>query len=125
MKYCILFGLVTLASTQFLGRQRQFNRPASGPAVDANQGGSLYHYSWLHDGGREYVHSGVVAYCNRLGGGWAPVSIESAEENNFVSGVIASHRLNWIWTGGVRAGSGWRWLSGGSFRGINWSHTGG
>ncbi|KAK7083539.1 hypothetical protein SK128_019587, partial [Halocaridina rubra] len=93
--------------------------------VDGKFGGSEYHYSWLHDGRRNYVHTQAVSYCSRLGADWAPVSIESEDENAFISGVIGSHRLNWIWTGGQKAGSGWRWPSQGSFNGFGWSHTGG
>ncbi|KAK7008558.1 Lectin C-type domain [Halocaridina rubra] len=141
MKLFLLLGLVALASAQFFrGPQGFRSRPSpsrsggsrggggrgggGGGGVDGTNGGSEYHYSWRHDGGRKYVHSGAVGYCNSLGGGWGPVSIESSGESSFINGVISSNRQEYIWTGGVKAGSGWRWLNGGGFSGLNWSHTG-
>ncbi|KAK7075796.1 Lectin C-type domain, partial [Halocaridina rubra] len=143
MKLLLVLGFLSAASAQFFsGFRRPFffnrGRPTPSPStlsssssntgeavVDETRGDSEYHYSWLHDGFREYPHSRAVSYCKGLGSEWAPVSIETTEENNYVTGVVGSHRLNWIWTGGQRAGAGWRWPSGNAFSGLGWSHTGG
>ncbi|XP_064084331.1 asialoglycoprotein receptor 2-like isoform X2 [Macrobrachium nipponense] len=138
MKYFLLLTLVAVASAQFFNRRPQQGfrqRPSQGfrggsggrnaGGADGSNGGSEYHYSWLHDGGRKYVHGQAVGYCNALGGGWGPVAIESGGENSFINGVISSHRQEYIWTGGVKQGAGWSWINGGPFSGLNWSHTGG
>ncbi|KAK7074782.1 Lectin C-type domain [Halocaridina rubra] len=137
MKLLVIVSLATVASAQFSVQHhsepfflkptnfRRIRSADSGVAVDGTLGISEYHYSWLHDGKKEYIQSEAAAYCNSLGTGWAPVNIESQEENAFVSGVIKSHRLDWLWTGGQKDGSCWKWPSGSSFDGFGWSHTGG
>ncbi|CAL4074651.1 unnamed protein product, partial [Meganyctiphanes norvegica] len=137
MKVVILLVCVAAVAAQFRRRPQSFrsrpqSRPSSGgggggscPGADDTNGGSSYHYSWRHDGNRKYPAGQAVSYCNRLGGGWKAISIEDSSENSFVSRVISGERLDYIWTGGTKSGSGWRWPSGGSFRGLAWSHTGG
>jgi len=152
MRFLLLLGCIAVAAAQFPNffgrppqrRPQQFFRrppqqsfrprpagpppgraPSGGGGADGSNGGSEYHYSWLHDGNRKYTHGGAVGYCNGLGGGWGPVSIETGGESSYINGVIGSNRKEYIWTGGVKAGSGWRWSSGGSFSGLNWSSTGG
>ncbi|KAK7072150.1 Lectin C-type domain [Halocaridina rubra] len=126
MKYLLLLGLVVVgvASPQNR-RSKSSSRSRSSGDVDGTNNGSEYHYSWVHDGGKERTHDSAVSYCNRLGGGWVPISIETSGENSFVTRVISQHKLDYIWTGGVKSGSNWRWLNGGSFRGLGWSPNGG
>lgn len=59
-----------------------------GGAVDDRNGRSEYHYSWRHDGGRDYTGQQAASYCRGLGGGWAAVSINSGNENTYVSRVV-------------------------------------
>ncbi|CAL4115889.1 unnamed protein product, partial [Meganyctiphanes norvegica] len=93
--------------------------------VDDTFGGSEYHYSWRHDGNRKYTWGQANRYCRGLSGGWQPISIESAGENDFVTKVVQGELLKYIWTGATQAGLVWSWPSGGAFNGIAWSHTGG
>jgi len=59
--------------------------------VDEDRGDSEYHFAWLHDGGRTYDWQGANSYCSSLGRGWKGISIETREENDFVTDVI-EHR---------------------------------
>ncbi|ROT75937.1 mannose-binding protein [Penaeus vannamei] len=93
--------------------------------VDEDRGDSEYHFAWLHDGGRTYDWQGANSYCSSLGRGWKGISIETREENDFVTDVIEHHELPWVWTGGQRRGRDFVWPSGARFVGLNWSHTGG
>ncbi|KAA0199246.1 hypothetical protein HAZT_HAZT010800 [Hyalella azteca] len=118
---------------QNFGRQRrpQFQNSfggggGGGGAVDDRNGRSDYHFSWRHDGGRQYTGQGAAGYCRGLGGGWAAVSINSPNENAFVQKVIQGERLEYIWTGGVGGGGGgFRWADGSGVSFADWSHTGG
>ncbi|XP_042887228.1 lithostathine-like [Penaeus japonicus] len=92
--------------------------------VDFILNGSEYHYSWCHDGNQIYSHSEANQYCARLGTGWQGVSIGSIAEDQFISSVIGSHALKYIWTSGTKTYSGWRWQSGEPFLFLNWSSTG-
>merc|ERR1712212_540271 len=104
-------------------------RPSSSggncPGADDSFGGSQYHYSWRHDGNQKYSAGGARSYCSRQSGNWKAVSIEDSSENSFITRVITGERLDYIWTGGEKRGSGWSWPSGNSFNGLAWSHTGG
>lgn len=135
----VLLSLVCCATAQFgffqnrgpqrqrprgRGPQRQNVRQGGG-AVDDRHGNSAYHFSWRHDGGRDYTGQGAFSYCRGLGGGWAPVSINDGSEDRFVNSVIQGERQEYIWTGGSKRGSGWVWADGSGVQRINWSHTGG
>ncbi|XP_042893100.1 pulmonary surfactant-associated protein D-like [Penaeus japonicus] len=98
---------------------------ATDPLVDRSLGESDYHFSWLHDGGKTYDWEGANRYCSRLGRGWAGISIETREEDNFVNEVVEASGLPWIWTSGHLKGHGFAWESGKPFVGLNWSPTGG
>ncbi|CAL4115890.1 unnamed protein product, partial [Meganyctiphanes norvegica] len=108
-------------------QQQQFRpQPQQSSGVsnaDDTFGGSSYHYSWRHDGNQKYTGGQAAGYCRGIG--WKPVSIESAQENNFITRVIQGEQLDYIWTGATKSGFGWSWPSGAGFSGINWSHTGG
>lgn len=93
--------------------------------IDYTLGYSEYHFSWRHDGGHNYPWNQANAYCSQLGPGWEGVSIESVEEDKFISSVVGGARLRYIWTGGFFKDSHWKWTSGERFLGLNWSHTGG
>ncbi|XP_069188170.1 uncharacterized protein [Procambarus clarkii] len=93
--------------------------------VDLSAGGSDYHFSWRHDGGKKYDWHSANYYCSSLGKGWQGVSIESHEEDKIISNVIYQDKLEYIWTGGYRSGYDFAWPSGYPFYGLNWSHTGG
>ena len=129
----VLLTFVAAASSQSFNSFRSFRRPSrfqsqqtrTSVPIDDRFDGSEYHFSWRHDGNQKYTGQQAAAYCRRLGGGWQPISIETDAENSFVSRIIQSNRLNYIWTGATRSGSRWSWPSGRSFRGIAWSHTGG
>ncbi|KAK4313367.1 hypothetical protein Pmani_015287 [Petrolisthes manimaculis] len=141
MKYAfLLFCLLGLASCQFRrfrprfnnfgGQQNNFrggqqNNFRGGQQADDNFGGKSYHFSWRHDGGQKYTGGGAHSYCSRLGGGWKAVGISSPDEGRYINGIIGNNRQEYIWTGGVKSGRGWRWLTGESFNVNDWSHTGG
>ncbi|KAK3868649.1 hypothetical protein Pcinc_025973 [Petrolisthes cinctipes] len=126
MKYAfLLFCLLGVASCQFRGFRQQFSNNFRGGQADDNFGGKEYHFSWRHDGGRKYTGGGAHGYCSNLGGGWQAVGISSPNEGRYINGIISNNRQQYIWTGGVRAGGGWRWLTGESFNVNDWSHTGG
>nr|XP_053635127.1 C-type lectin domain family 4 member F-like [Cherax quadricarinatus] len=93
--------------------------------VDATLGRSEYYFSWRHDGGRKYTGTEAARVCTSLGRGWQPIGISSREEIAFVISVVGGDRVEYIWTGGVRSGSGFTWLNGEPFTVDNWSHTGG
>ncbi|KAK7078700.1 C-type lectin (CTL) or carbohydrate-recognition domain (CRD) [Halocaridina rubra] len=93
--------------------------------VHANYQGSDYYFSWCVDGGQKYEWHDANQICSRLGPGWYGISIDDNLENTFVIQTIASHNLDYIWTGGQRSGTGWAWTSGKPFIPLDWSHTGG
>ena len=135
-KLLLLLVLVPLATCQlwpFGGFHRFFSSrprtlettaPARAP-VDARRGGSEYHYSWRHDGGRQYRGHEALAYCRRLGGGWQAISVETQQESQWLNGVVAQQRQQYIWTSGSKSGSSWRWATGAPVAPLNWSPTGG
>nr|XP_053635070.1 pulmonary surfactant-associated protein D-like [Cherax quadricarinatus] len=139
MKFVLLLSVVGLATCQFNFGRRQFfrgQRPRQGgfnrfpqqqggAQADDVRGGSAYYYSWRHDGGRKYTGNAAASLCASLGGGWQAVGISSNEELNYINSVVGQARLEYIWTGGVKSGNGWRWLNGEPFRVTGWSHTGG
>ncbi|XP_069977324.1 snaclec coagulation factor IX/factor X-binding protein subunit A-like [Penaeus vannamei] len=102
----------------------QLRCPFQGP-VDFIKDGSQYHYSWCHNYYENYTHAEAVNYCSSLGRGWQGVSIESRPEDNFISGVVETHNLAYIWTSGTKESGRWRWASGEPFLNLNWSNTGG
>ena len=65
---------------------------------------SEYHYSWRHDGNRQYTGDQASVYCEDLGNGWHAISIETTRENNYVKRVIQDSDITNIWTGAARAG---------------------
>ncbi|KAG7157034.1 C-type lectin lectoxin-Lei1-like 3 [Homarus americanus] len=93
--------------------------------VDSTWGNSDYHYSWCHDGGKKYDWYSANQYCSSLGPGWQGVSIETHDENYYISQIISQHYLEYIWTGGFRNGYHFNWPSRNPFSGLNWSQTGG
>ncbi|XP_053635130.2 asialoglycoprotein receptor 2-like [Cherax quadricarinatus] len=97
----------------------------SGVQADDTFGGSQYYFSWKHDGGKEYTGSAAASLCSSLGGGWQAVGISSQEELNYIHGIIGRERLDYIWTGGNKSGSSFKWLNGEPFSVTGWSHTGG
>ncbi|XP_042892943.1 C-type lectin domain family 4 member F-like [Penaeus japonicus] len=113
MKVLLFLSVVAAATSQYYG------------LVDLRYGGSEYHFSWRHDGGRKYQWGPANSYCANLGYGWQGVSIESHQEDKIISSVIGKDQVKYIWTGGYRDGYQWHWPSGLPFYGINWSHTGG
>ncbi|XP_045619060.1 uncharacterized protein [Procambarus clarkii] len=144
MKIVLLLTLVGLAACQFqfFGRQpqfsgfngfqrprafggQQFGRQGFGAQADDTRGGSQYYFSWRHDNGRKYTAGQAHGLCTGLGGGWQPVGISSPDELQYINSIVGSNRLQYIWTGGVRAGAGFRWLNGEPFNVNGWSHTGG
>ncbi|KAK7084734.1 hypothetical protein SK128_011492 [Halocaridina rubra] len=116
--------VINLQNTPQQTPGNQITAPGSNKA-DRVFGSSEYHYSWLHDGDRVYDHAGALRYCRALGGGWRAVTLETLDETFFVQVIINSHKKNYLWTGGVRDGAGWKWLNGGAFTYNNWSFTGG
>nr|XP_045605163.1 uncharacterized protein LOC123762602 [Procambarus clarkii] len=92
--------------------------------VDLSVGGSDYHFSWRHDGGKNYDGHSANYYCSSLGKGWQGVSIETPEEDKIISDIIYKDNVKYIWTSGYRSGYGFLWGSGAPFYGINWSYTG-
>ncbi|XP_045604979.2 uncharacterized protein [Procambarus clarkii] len=95
-----------------------------GALVDLSSQYSDYHFSWRHDGGKEYPWEQAIYYCTSLGPGWQGVSIETIFESKIINNVIAYDKLRYIWTGGYRSNYGWTWPSGKPFIGLNWSLTG-
>ncbi|KAK3870959.1 hypothetical protein Pcinc_023867, partial [Petrolisthes cinctipes] len=73
--------------------------------IHESYGNKVYHYSWCVDGGVKYNWQQAQRYCNTTleGGLWRPLSIEDARENHFVTRVVETHRLPYIWTSGRRA----------------------
>ncbi|XP_037801890.1 C-type lectin domain family 4 member F-like [Penaeus monodon] len=113
MKALLFLCVVAAATSQHYG------------LVDLRYGGSEYHFSWRHDGGRKYPWGAANSYCSNLGYGWQGVSIESYQEDKLISSIIGQDQVKYIWTGGYRSGYQWSWPSGLPFYGLNWSHTGG
>ncbi|KAG7161634.1 collectin-12-like [Homarus americanus] len=95
------------------------------PQVHYNLGGRQYHYSWCVDGGQRYNWQEANNYCRRLGNGWQAISIETAQEDQFVVNILDSHDLPYIWTSGNRLqGRGWVWGNGQLVYYTNWAKTG-
>ena len=92
--------------------------------VDDSYEDSEYHYSWHHDGNKEYTGDQAAAYCKGLEGGWHAIAIETTGENNFVKNIIEASDITNIWTGAARAGYRWIWANGGPFREIGWPING-
>ncbi|XP_069945709.1 uncharacterized protein [Cherax quadricarinatus] len=135
MKLVLLMTLVGLGACQFFPRRQIFDRfpPKGGPelqgsggrVIDDSHGGSAYYFSWRHDGGRMYTGIVAARLCTRLGDGWQPLAISSLDELKYIYGIIARERLDYIWTGGLKSGSGFKWVNGEPFTVTDWSHTGG
>ncbi|XP_045618761.1 ATP-dependent RNA helicase A-like [Procambarus clarkii] len=96
-----------------------------GVQPDDVRGRSQYYFSWRHDNGRKYTGGQAHGLCTSLGGGWQPVGISSHDELQYINSIVGSNRLEYIWTGGVRNGPGFRWINGEPFNVVGWSHTGG
>lgn len=60
--------------------------------VDVVVRGQEYHLSWCHDGGRTYSWEGAERYCDQLGGGFHLVSLETQDEDAFVTNIIQSRK---------------------------------
>ena len=105
-------------SQEVINQSRQFE------LVDERYEDSEYHYSWYHDGNKEYTGDQAEAYCKGLGDGWHAISIETTGENDFVNNIIQASDITSIWTGAARAGYRWIWANGGPFRGIGWPNNG-
>ncbi|XP_042235050.1 C-type lectin galactose-binding isoform-like [Homarus americanus] len=118
MKALLIFALVSVATAQ------QYGSYGGGGQVDLSLHNSDYHFSWRHDGGKKYDWYSANKYCANLGPGWFGVSIETHEEDKYISQIIAGDYLEYIWTGGYRKGYDFSWPSGYPFSGLNWSHTG-
>ncbi|XP_045107286.1 uncharacterized protein LOC123502133 [Portunus trituberculatus] len=88
---------------------------------------SQYHFSWKAQPGRVFTWSKGDEYCTSLGPGWELVSLELPDENFYISQVVARENIKYIWLGGFREPGSrfFVWLSGGAFKGYNWSSTGG
>ncbi|XP_053635134.2 pulmonary surfactant-associated protein D-like [Cherax quadricarinatus] len=132
MKLVLLVSVVGLAACQFQQfgfppRRQFFSGPPQtfGVQADDVRGGSAYYFSWRHDGGRKYTGNAAFSLCTSLGGGWQPVGISSPDELRYVNSIVGRERLEYIWTGGVKSGNGFRWLNGEPFSVADWSHTGG
>ncbi|XP_053635133.2 pulmonary surfactant-associated protein D-like [Cherax quadricarinatus] len=134
MKFMLLVAVVGLTVGQRPNRRPIFNRftsaggtrsQGSSVQVDDTRGGSEYYFSWRHDGKRKYTGDAAARVCTSLGRGWYPVGISSQDEIIYISGIVGRDRLEYIWTGGRRSGSGFIWLNGEPFTVTDWSHTGG
>ncbi|CAG0919638.1 unnamed protein product [Notodromas monacha] len=96
----------------------------SQPGKSGQFGGSSYYYSWRENRGLQVGWDGANNFCRQLGMGL--VSLDTPQEANFVTGIIAQERLEYIWTSGRRNRNGWVWSSNGSpIRFGQWSRTGG
>ncbi|XP_063611970.1 uncharacterized protein LOC134785537 [Penaeus indicus] len=142
MKFLVILTVVAVAASQYYGSSGgghvSFAPVVTGPVphvgqqhpiggnsvVHYSQGGSDYHFSWRHDGGRKYQWQHAIQYCSSLGHGWNGISIETHEEDGFVRSIILGDGLKYIWTGGYRSGYDFAWPSRARFVGLNWSHTG-
>ncbi|XP_071535740.1 uncharacterized protein [Panulirus ornatus] len=107
-------------------------KPYIRPQVHFELGRSEYHFSWCSDGGRKYVWEDANGYCEKLGSGWGGVSIETEEENQYITNIIDQHRLPYIWTSGNRLHApyktnlyNWLWAAtGNQATYYNWGQTG-
>ncbi|KAK4292538.1 hypothetical protein Pmani_034707 [Petrolisthes manimaculis] len=103
---------------------QRFCDPVSRPLVDDALGEQVFHFSWCHDGGREYNWQGAANYCRSLGRGFQSVSLETSEKDSYMAALLRTHNVGHIWTSGSRTGSLWSWNNGVSTSHRNWSHTG-
>nr|XP_027223202.1 uncharacterized protein LOC113815309 [Penaeus vannamei] len=97
--------------------------------VDHQALGSRYHFSWCHDGFKNYTQGNAILYCTSLGPGWDGVSIETPQEDQLLSQIVGGHNLAWIWTAGTKDINGaflWPSRTYGTvpLNYNNWSHTG-
>ncbi|KAK8392803.1 hypothetical protein O3P69_014916 [Scylla paramamosain] len=95
--------------------------------VHGTYGKSQYHFSWKALPGQVFTWNKGDEYCTSLGPGWELVSLELPDENFYISQVVAKENVKYIWLGGFREPGSrfFVWLSGGGFKGYNWSSTGG
>lgn len=104
--------------------------PICSPGVVDHQAlGSRYHFSWCHDGFKNYTQGDAILYCTSLGPGWDGVSIETPQEDQLLSQIVGGHNLAWIWTAGTKDINGaflWPSRTYGTvpLNYNNWSHTG-
>lgn len=71
--------------------------------IHATFRGTWYHFSWCEDNGKKYDWDTAQAYCKNLyGNNWRAVDIEYAYENKFITEIVETHRLPYIWTSGRR-----------------------
>ncbi|XP_069957523.1 uncharacterized protein [Cherax quadricarinatus] len=97
----------------------------AGTLVDASRRGHAYHFSWCRNQDT-FTWEQANSYCQRLGNGFLPVSLEDADEDSFISNIIVRHPVPWIWTSGNKLGSSsWQWYPGRPLVYNNWSFTGG
>lgn len=69
----------------------QFQRvcdPVSHPLVDDTLDEEVFHFSWLHDGGREYNWQEAADYCRSLGHGFHSVSLETSRKDSYMAAVL-------------------------------------
>lgn len=69
----------------------QFQRicnPVSHPLVDDTLDDEVFHFSWLHDGGREYNWQEATNYCRGLGHGFQAVSLESSRKDAHMASIL-------------------------------------
>jgi len=79
------------------------SRDSDNVVVHATYNKRQYHFSWCVDGGQKYNWKNAQAYCaNLYGKHWRAVSIENAVENSFITDIVETHRLPYIWTSGRR-----------------------
>ncbi|ROT65941.1 hypothetical protein C7M84_016068 [Penaeus vannamei] len=86
MKALLFLCVVAAATSQHYG------------LVDLRYGGSEYHFSWRHDGGRKYQWGPANSYCSSLGNGYPqPTTARDGREfclavlNNFYNDGIRWH----------------------------------
>ncbi|RXG67115.1 hypothetical protein Avbf_09707 [Armadillidium vulgare] len=113
---------VVAQRNNFNRRQNQIQNQGR-VAIDHRDGGSEYHYSWRHDGGK-WEWNQANAYCRRLGQGWQLISINNGREFGLVDSALRGESQPYIWTSG-QGRNGRFGYGDGSAVTFGWSHTGG
>ncbi|XP_076028816.1 uncharacterized protein LOC143017807 [Oratosquilla oratoria] len=93
--------------------------------VHDTRGGSEYHFSWRLRTAILHTWDSAKQYCERLPGGWAPISIETVAENEWVKTVLTDENQKYIWTSGsTNRHPNFVWGNGQPTGNLDWSHTG-